>query len=56
MSFRFVFVGKTFRKSDPTHRWEAGGGGARMWVERGREDLIGQEDYRLKLQKLWACL
>lgn len=54
MLFCFVFVGNTFRISDPRHSGR--GQGARMWVgkrwRRGREDLICQEDYRLSYRKL----
>lgn len=44
-------VGNTFRKSDPRHRLGAVEGGKNMGgekEERGREDLICQEDYKLK--------
>lgn len=61
MLFCFVFVGNTFRKSDPRH-WERGCvcvGGTRMWWGgggEGGEDLIWQGDYGLKLQSVIAGL
>lgn len=48
-------VGNIFGKSDPRHRLRAVEGGKNMGgekEERGREDLICQEDYKLKLQKV----